>query len=58
VWRRVDKVREGDKCGGQTDGGAVERGYEDLRVRVEGVGYVEVVGDEIFEPMAASVVVF
>jgi hypothetical protein len=57
MWRSVDEVREGDQRGGETDCGAVERGDKDLGVRVERMGYVEVVGDEVFEPVAARVIV-
>lgn len=53
--RGVDKVGEGDESGGEADGGPVERGDEDLGVRVEGVCDVEVVGDEGFEPHLALV---
>jgi hypothetical protein len=48
VRRGVDEVAECDEGGGEADGGAVERGDEDFRVCVEGVRYVEVVGDEVF----------
>lgn len=58
VRRRIDEVRKGDERCGETDCGPVQRGDEDLRVRVESMGDVEVVGDEILEPMAACVVVF
>lgn len=52
----VDEVGECDQGGGETDGGTVECGYEDLGVRVEGMCDVEVVGDEVLEPVAANVV--
>ena len=51
----VDEVGEGDEGGGEADGGAVESGDEDFGVRVEGVCYFEVVGDEVFEGVAADV---
>ena len=51
----VDEVGEGDEGGGEADGGAVEGGDEDFGVRVEGVCYFEVVGDEVFEGVAADV---
>lgn len=52
---RVDEVGEGDQRGGEADGGAVERGDEDFRVRVEGVRDFEVVGREGAEPVLAGV---
>lgn len=55
VWGGVDEVGEGDEGGGEADGGAVERGHEDVGVRVEGVGDVEVVGDKGLEPHLALV---
>ena len=51
----VDEVGEGDEGCGEADGGAVESGDEDFRVRVEGVCYFEVVGDEVLEGVAADV---
>ena len=54
----VDEVGEGDEGGGEADGGAVESRDEDLRVRVEGVCDVEVVGDEGAEPVFAEVGAF
>ena len=51
--RGVDEIGEGDQRGGETDGGPVERGDEDLGVCVEGVRDVEVVADEGSEPVAA-----
>lgn len=51
----VDEVGEGDEGGAEADGGAVERGDEDFRVRVEGVCDFEVVGHEAAEPVAARV---
>jgi len=54
-WRGVYKVAEGDQCGGETDGWAVEGCDEDFWVCVEGVGYVEVVCDEGFEERVARV---
>jgi hypothetical protein len=55
VGSAVDEIRECDEGGGETDCGAVEGGYEDFGVRVEGVGYVEVVGYEVFDPVALDV---
>lgn len=46
MWGCVDEVGVGYQGGGEADGGAVESGYEDLRVGVEGVGVVQVVSDE------------
>lgn len=43
VWRGVDKVGVGDERGSYTHDGPVERGDEDLTVRVEGLRYVEVI---------------
>ena len=43
---RVDKIRERDQRGGETDRGAIERRHQDLRVVVEGRGDVEVVHHE------------
>lgn len=57
VGRGVDEVGEGDQGGGETDGGAIERRHQDLGVRVEGVGDVQVVGDEALEPEAALVII-
>jgi hypothetical protein len=55
VRERVDEVGEGDEGGGEADCRAVERGDEDLGVRVEGVRDVQVIGDEGFEPGLALV---
>ena len=52
--RGVDEVGVRDQRGGQPDGGPVERGDEDLGVRVEGVRDFEVVGDEAAEVVAAG----
>lgn len=51
---RVDKVCKGDECRRETDDGAVQRDDEDLGVGVEGAGYVDVVGDEAAEDVAAG----
>lgn len=51
----VDEVRMGDEGGGEADGGAVEGCDEDFGVRVEGLGDVEVVGEEGAEPVLAGV---
>jgi hypothetical protein len=55
VWGCVDEVGEGDEGGGEADCRAIEGCNEDFGVRVEGVGYVEVVCDEGFEPLLALV---
>jgi len=55
VRRGVDEVAEGDESGGESNGGPVEGGDEDFGMRVEGVGYVEVVGDEGTEPVTAQI---
>lgn len=52
---RVDEVGVGDEGGREADGGAVEGGDEDFGVGVEGLGYVEVVGEEGAEPVLAGV---
>ena len=44
--RSVDEVRMGDQRGREADGRTVESDDEDLRVRVEGAGDVDVVGHE------------
>ena len=51
----VDEVGEGDESGGEADGGAVESGDEVFGGGVEGFCYFEVVGDEVFEGVAANV---
>ena len=51
----VDEIGERDESGGEADCGPVESGDEDFGVRVEGVCYFEVVGDEVFEGVAADV---
>ena len=53
MWSCIDKIRVGDESGGEADGGAVEGRDEDFGMRVEGVGYVEVVGDEGAEDLFA-----
>lgn len=55
VRRAVDEVGRGDERGGEPDDGAVEADDEDLGVRGEGVGDVEVVGHEVLEPVAVEV---
>ena len=54
----IDEIREGDEGGGKADCGTVESCDENLGMRVEGLGYVEVVGDEVAEPCAAGVFAF
>lgn len=51
----VDEVCPGDYGGGEADGGAIERGDEDLGMCVEGACYFGVVGDEGGQPSAANV---
>lgn len=43
VGRRVDEVGEGGDGGREADGGAVQGGDEDLGMRIEGMGDVQVV---------------
>lgn len=50
----VDKVSVGGDGGGEADDGAVEAHDEDLGVRGEGVGDVEVVGCEVGEPVLVA----
>ena len=40
----IDEVREGNQGGGEADGWAVESCDEDLGMRVEGLGDIQVVG--------------
>ena len=51
----VDEVRVRDERGGEADDGAVERGDEDLGVRVEGVRDFEVVAGYVAEGFAVDV---
>jgi hypothetical protein len=51
----VNEVGEGDEGGGEANCGPVEGCYEDFGVGVEGVGYVQVVGDEALQPLLALV---
>jgi hypothetical protein len=51
----VDEVGEADEGGGEAYGGAIEGCDEDLGVRVEGLGRVDVVGDEGREPLLVQV---
>lgn len=55
MGRAVYEVGEGDEGGGETDGGAVEGCDKDFWVRVEGIGYLEITGDEVPEGFAADV---
>lgn len=50
VRRGVDEVGEGDEGRAEADRRAVERRHQDLRVRVEGVRDVQVVGHEVLQP--------
>jgi hypothetical protein len=58
MWHAVDEVGEGNKGGGETNGGAVECCDEDFGVRVEGLCDVQVVGYKALEPMAVYVFAF
>lgn len=51
----VDEVTEGDESGGEANSWSVESGDENLWVRVEGVCYFEIVGDEGAEPVPAEI---
>lgn len=51
----VDEVGEGDDGGGEADDGAIEADDEDFWVGAEGVGDVEVEGDEVLEPVLVDV---
>ena len=52
---RVYEIGVCGERGGETDCGAVEGGDQDLGVRVEGVGYVQVLGDAGVEGCFARV---
>ena len=56
MWSSVDEVRHSNERGGDAYDGAVEGGDEDFAVRVEGLGYVEVVGSEGLEPLLVLLV--
>lgn len=56
MWSSVDEVRHSDERGGDAYDGAVEGGDEDFAVRVEGLGYVEIVGGEGLEPLLVLLV--
>lgn len=47
----VDEVRHCNQSSSKPYDGAIDSGYEDLAVRVEGLGNVEVVGSEGLEPL-------
>lgn len=51
----VNEVTEGDEGGGKPNSGSIEGGDEDFRMRVEGVGYFEVVGHEGAEPVTPEI---
>lgn len=51
----IDEVTEGDEGGGKPNSRSIESGDENLRVRIEGVGYFEVVGHEGAEPVTAEI---
>lgn len=53
--RAVHEVGEGDQRGREPDGGAVKGRDEDLRVCVEGLRHVQVVRDEVAQPVQVRV---
>ena len=53
--RDVDEVRKGCHRSRTAYSRTVESGHEDLRMCGEGVCEVEVVGDEVLEPVMAGV---
>lgn len=53
--RGVDEIRESSQSGREADRGAVERDDENLRMAVEGLGDVEIVGDEVLQRLAVLV---
>ena len=55
VRRRVDEVCEPRECRREAHRGSVKRGDEDLRVAVEGLCYVQVVGYEAAQPFFVEV---
>ena len=54
----VDEIREADEGGREAYGGTVEGRDEDFGVGVEGLGCVDVVGDEGGEPLLVEVAAF
>lgn len=54
----VNEVGEADEGGGEAYGGTVEGCDEDFGVGVEGLGGVDVVGDESGEPLLVEVAAF
>ena len=58
MWSGVDEVREADQSCAEADSGSVEGCDEDFGVRVEGLGCVDVVGDEGAEPLLVRVDAF
>ena len=52
----VDEVAECNKSGRETDRGAIKGGDEDLGMCVECAGDVEIVGDEVLEPVMSHLV--
>ena len=55
VGRAVDEVGEGDEGRREADDGPVEADDEDLGVGVEGLGDVEVEGDEALQPVLVKI---
>ena len=51
----VDEVRERDQGGGEADSRAIERSDQDFWVGVEGIGDLEVVGNEGAQALAADI---
>lgn len=54
---RVYEVAPGDQRCRKADGGTVQGGDQDLGEGVEDAGYVQVVGDEGFQPVSSDVFV-
>ena len=55
MWCGVDEVRETEKSGREPDGWTIESSYQDLGVRVEGLGGVEVVGGKGGQPLLIGI---
>lgn len=54
----VDEIRKAEQCGREPDSRAIERCNKDLRVAVEGLRGVKVVGYEVLEPPLIGVFFF
>lgn len=52
MWYAIYEIREGNQGSGEAHNRAVESCDQDLRMRIEGLGYVQVVRDEAAELMA------